>query len=124
MSTQTPEWIKTDTTSTQGLFHNGLELNTIEDALHQGTAHEIMLTNLGLLSFESDFGTLKLKSIWGPMVLTPHASAQTIGVATFNGELTLSLTGLAPSQSLLEAVEKMIEMVCSTQQDMQIDEIC
>lgn len=59
----------------------------------------------------------------GPVVLTPHALAQTIGVATFNGELTLSLTGLAPSKSLLEAVEKMIEKVCSTQQDMQIDEI-
>jgi hypothetical protein len=121
-STQTREWIKADTNATQGLFENGLDLNTIEDALHQGTAHEIMLTNLGLLSFKSDFGTLQLKSLWGPVVLTPHASAYTIGVASFNGELTLSLTGLAPSQSLLEAVEKMIEKVCSTQRDMQIDE--
>lgn len=120
VSTQTMEWIKADTSSTQGLFHNRLDLHTIEDALHQGTAHEIMLTNLGLLSFNSDFGTLKLKSIWGPMVLTPHALAQTIGVATFNGELTLSLTGLAPSQSLLETVEKMIEKVCSSQQDLQV----
>lgn len=123
VSTQTREWIKADTSSTQGLFHNDLDVNTVEAALHQGTSHEIMLTNLGLLSFPSDFGTLQLKSIWGPVVLTPHALAQTIGVATFNGELTLSLTGLAPSKSLLEAVEKMIEKVCSTQQDMQIDEI-
>jgi hypothetical protein len=121
-STQTQEWIKADTNATQGLFDNGLDLNTIENALHQGTAHEIMLTNLGLLCFRSDFASVQLKSLWGPMVLTPHASAQTIGVATFNGELTLSLTGIASSQSLLEAVEKMIEKVCSTQQDIQIDE--
>jgi hypothetical protein len=119
-STQTQEWLKADTNATQGLFDSGLDLNTVEGALHQGTAHEIMLTNLGLLSFPSDFGPLQLKSLWGPVVLTPHPLAQTIGVATFNGELTLSLTSLAPSKSLLEAVEKMIEKVCSTQQDMQV----
>jgi hypothetical protein len=120
--TQTQEWLKADTNATQGLFNSGLDLNTVEGALHQGTAHEIMLTNLGLLSFPSEFGPLQLKSLWGPVVLTPHPLAQTIGVATFNGELTLSLTSLAPSKSLLEAVEKLIEKVCSTQQDMQIDE--
>jgi hypothetical protein len=119
-STQTQEWLKADTNATQGLFDSGLDLNTVEGALHQGTAHEIMLTNLGLLSFPSKFGPLQLKSLWGPVVLTPHPLAQTIGVATFNGELTLSLTSLAPTKSLLEAVEKMIEKVCSTQQDMQV----
>jgi hypothetical protein len=119
-STQTQEWLKADTNATQGLFDSGLDLNTVEGALHKGTAHEIMLTNLGLLSFPSEFGPLQLKSLWGPVVLTPHPLAQTIGVATFNGELTLSLTSLAPTKSLLEAVEKMIEKVCSTQQDMQV----
>jgi len=121
-STQTADWIKGDIHATQGLFSNGLDLNTIEDALHQGTAHEVMLTNLGQLSFRSDFGNLKLMSLWGPMVLTPHKSAQTIGVATFNGELTLTLTGLAPSESFLEAVDTIIEKVCSIQEDLQISE--
>jgi hypothetical protein len=119
-STQTPEWIKADIHATQGLFNNGLDLNTVEGALHQGTAHEIMLTNLGLLQFESDYGNLKLKSLWGPLVLTPHSSARTLGVATFNGELTLTLTGLAPSQTLLDAIRQIIEKVCSTQEDPQI----
>ena len=122
-STQTADWIKADTTATQGLFSNGLDINTIEDALHQGTAHEVMLTNLGLLSFKSDFGNLKLVSLWGPMVLTPHKSAQTIGVATFNGELTLTLTSLAPSKSLLEAVDEIIEKVCSREEDLQIGKL-
>ena len=119
-STQTREWIKGDSSATQGLFNNGLDINTIENALHQGTANEIMLTNLGLLSYTSDFGALQLKSLWGPMALTPHKLAQTIGVVTLNGELTLTLTALAPSQSLLQAVEEMIKKVCSTQQDLQV----
>jgi len=121
-ATQTSDWIKSDITATTGLFSNGLSINTVEDALHQGTAHEVMLTNLGQLSFASDFGNLKLKSIWGPMVLTPHTLAQTVGVATFNGELTLTVTGLAPSQSLLETVAQIIEKGCSTPQDLQLAE--
>jgi hypothetical protein len=121
-ATQTSDWIKSDITATTGLFSNSLSIDTVEDALHQGTAHEVMLTNLGQLSFASDFGNLKLNSIWGPMVLTPHTLAQTVGVATFNGELTLTVTGLAPSQSLLETVEQIIERGCSTPQDLQLAE--
>jgi hypothetical protein len=116
-TTQSSEWIKADISATQGLFNNGMDVNAVEGALHQGTAHEVMLTNLGLLSFASEFGHLELKSLWGPMVLTPHASAQTVGVATFNGQLTLTLTKQAPSQSLLDAVAKIIEKVCATSQD-------
>jgi len=121
-STQTPDWIKADITATQGLFNSGMDIDTVEDTLRQGTVHEVMLTNFGLFTFRSDYGNLQLKSLWGPMVLTAHPLAQTIGVATFNGELTLSLTGLVPSQSLLEAMVKIIEKVCSTQQDLQIDD--
>jgi len=121
--TQAPEWIKADTTATQGLFASGMDINAVADALRHGTAHDVLLSNLGLISFESDFGDLQLKSIYGPMVLTAHPLAQTIGVVTFNGELTLSLTGLVPSQSLLDAVVKIIEKVCNTEQDMQIGDL-
>jgi len=121
--TQTPDWIAADLNATQALFSNGLDVNTIEQALHQGTAHEVMLTNLGRLSFASDFGNLQLRTLWGPMVLTPHTAAQTIGVATFNDELTLTLTGLTASRSLLEAVEQIIEKACSTPQELQNGEL-
>ena len=118
--TQTPDWIKADTRATQGLFYNGLDVNTVEGALHQGTAHEVMLTNLGKLSFTADFGILQLKTLWGPMVLTPHVLAQTVGVATFNGELTLTLTRLAPADALLSTVEEIITKVCGIQTDLPI----
>jgi hypothetical protein len=120
VSTQTAEWIKADTQAARELFYNQMELNTIKQALHQATDHEVMLTNLGQISFKSDFAGLKLKSLWGPMVLTPHGSAQTIGVATFNGQLTLTLTSLTQSKSLLKAIETILEKVCSTDHNLQI----
>jgi len=109
---QTPDWIRADIEATGALFSNGLHIEHIEEALHQGTAHEVMLTNLGNLSLEPGFDSLKIKSLWGPMVLTPHKAALTIGVATLNGELTLTLTGLAPSGSLLQKVEEILYGAC------------
>jgi len=114
---QTRDWIRGDIEATAALFSNGLHADHIEEALHQGTAHEIMLTNLGNLSLEPDFDSLKIKSLWGPMVLTPHATAQTIGVATLNGELTLTLTGLVPSGSLLKKVEEILYEACCKSED-------
>jgi hypothetical protein len=109
---QNAEWIKSGIEGTRGLFYNGMDVEAIEQALYQGTVHEIMLTNLGQLSFSSDFGPLQLKSIWGPMALTLHQAARTIGVATFNGALTLTLTGSTSTQSLLKTVEEIIEESC------------
>ena len=122
-TTQTAEWIKNDITATQGLFSSGLDIDTVTQALYQGTLHEIMLTNLGLLPFATDFGTLELTSLWGPMVLTLHEEACTVGVTTFNGELALTATSLKPYQALLEIAERIIEEVCGSQESLQIDSL-
>lgn len=119
-SLQTPEWIRQDIEGTNQLFSSGMDLKDVEQVLHEGTMHDIMLTNLGRLSLESDFNQLKLKLLWGPMVLTPHEEAQTIGVATLNGELTLTLTGQKSSKSLLENVENVLYEACFTAQDTQL----
>ena len=117
---QTAEWIEHDTISSQQLFNNNLSLETILQALAAGTEHEVMLTNLGELAFESTFGPLKLLHLWGPMVLTPHLAARTVGVATFNGKLTLTVTGLFRSPDLLERVRAILAQVCGSSADTQI----
>lgn len=119
---QKAQWIKDDTLATRELFCNGLDMNTIEQALYQGTEHEILLTNLGQISFQSDYGKLKLTSLWGPMVLTPHQTGQTVGVATFNGRLTLTLTGCNVTDELLESAENILNEVCRTNEDIEIGE--
>jgi len=121
-ATQTPEWIRTDISATRELFYNEMDVKTIEQALYQGTRHEIMLTNLGQLPFKSDFGGLELKSLWGPMVLTLHDAARTVGVATYNGEMTLTVTGILTSNGLLEATEKIIDQICSTPENIEVGE--
>jgi len=110
--TQDAGWIKNDTLATQQLFNSNLSIETILQALAAGTAHEVMLTNLGELCFETTYGPLQLIHIWGPMVLTPHPDARTVGVATFNGELTLTVTGLFESPDLLESVREILEQAC------------
>lgn len=117
---QTPDWIRQDIEGTDGLFSSGMDLKDVKQVLHEGTVHEVMLTNLGRLSIESDFNPLKLKLLWGPMVLTPHEEAQTIGVATLNGELTLTLTGQKSSKSLLENLENVLYEACFTAHDTQL----
>jgi len=52
--------------------------------------------------------------------LTPHKSGPTIGVATFNGELTLTLTGHVPSKSLLAKIEKILIEVCDAALDIPV----
>jgi len=117
---QTAEWIEHDTISSQQLFNNNLSLETILQALAAGTEHEVMLTNLGELPFESTFGPLKLLHLWGPMVLTPHLAARTVGVATFNEKLTLTVTGLFRSTDLLERVRAILAQACGSAADTQI----
>ncbi|MBB5440460.1 NRPS condensation-like uncharacterized protein [Pedobacter sp. AK017] len=119
--TQNAEWIGSDTRAAQQLFNSNLSLETIQQALAAGTSHEIMLTNLGELAFETIFGPLQLLHLWGPMVLTPHLEARTVGVATFNGELTLTVTGRYESSVLLETVRKILEKVCGSDVDHNID---
>lgn len=121
-STQTREWITGVNNASRELFYNGLDVNTVEQALRQGTEHEILLTNLGQISFKADYGGLTLKSLWGPIVLTAHDAAQTVGVATFNGALTLTLTAISPSEGLLEAVEKIIGQVCNSSDEIRMSE--
>lgn len=120
---QTAKWIEQDTMSSQQLFSNNLSLETIQQALAAGTEHEIMLTNLGELSFGTTFGRLQLLHLWGPMVLTPHLEARTVGVATLNGELTLTVTGRCESPDLLERVRKILQKVCASKADIMIGDL-
>jgi hypothetical protein len=82
--------------------------------LDKRAPYEIKFINLGELPFRREFGLLRLQHIWGPMALTPHLKAKTIGAATFNGELTLTITGLFESFDLLEKVRKILEQVCES----------
>jgi hypothetical protein len=44
----------------------GLDVPTVAAVAARGYAHDIMLTNLGTLGYQTDFGELQLEALWGP----------------------------------------------------------
>lgn len=111
--TTTKEWLMAHLTGASALFTSNMDTDDVEKLIHQATDHDIVLTNLGLLPFKTDFGQFKILSIWGPMILTPQVNGQTIGVASINGNITLTLTSASPIKGLLKATEKIIIAACN-----------
>jgi hypothetical protein len=67
---------------------------------------DVLVSNLGVIPFETDFGSLTLEGLWGPSVLMGSEGEQAIGVATLHGAIHLLHTSFAPLPSLLETAER------------------
>jgi hypothetical protein len=69
-------------------------------------AEDVMVSNLGLVPYDSASGSLNIKSLWAPAFLRGHDPEQTIGVSTINGSLHLVHTSWTPIPGLLERIER------------------
>lgn len=67
--------------------------------------HQIMVTNLVNVKYDTDFGPLKLHALYGPMVRSGKGMEQTIGAVSTNGSLGLTNTSDTPISGLLEEIE-------------------
>lgn len=105
---QTPEAITASKYGFQQLVKQGVDVSTAGAILAEGFGHEITLTNLGSLAYETDFGKLKLEAVWGPAVSARAVGAHTIGVTTANGSLRLLQTTFEEPGSLLETAEEIL----------------
>jgi NRPS condensation-like uncharacterized protein len=72
-------------------------------------ACEGMVSNLGVLPFETSFGGFKLESLWGPSVFVGIEGEQMIGAATLNGAIHLLHTSYTPIPKLLQTMEATLE---------------
>jgi hypothetical protein len=75
----------------------------------QVCACEGMVSNLGILPFETSFGGFKLESLWGPSVFVGIEGEQMIGAATANGAIHLLHTSYSPIPKLLQTMEATLE---------------
>jgi hypothetical protein len=75
----------------------------------QVCACEGMVSNLGVLPFETSFGGFKLESLWGPSVFIGIEGEQMIGVATLNGAIHLLHTSYTPIPKVLQTMEATLE---------------
>ncbi|MGV7213766.1 condensation domain-containing protein [Bradyrhizobium sp. UFLA05-112] len=72
-----------------------------------------VISNLGVLPLAVEYGTLKLKAVWGPALLTNlPADRQTIGVSTFAGQLRMVHQSYEPISGLLEAIRETLLTAC------------
>ena len=109
---QTSEKIAAQLSSFRRVVGNGSDVTTVAEFVAKVFACEILLTNLGSLSFDRQFGPVTLKAIFGPAVVTGFEGQQTIGVSTVNGALCLLLISHTPPEGLLEKVQRVLVQAC------------
>ena len=91
---------------------NGADVATVAEFVAKAFACEVILTNLGSLSFDRRFGPVTLKAMFGPAVLTGFEGQQTIGVTTVNGALGLLHTSHTPAEGLLVKMRSVLAQAC------------
>jgi hypothetical protein len=73
-----------------------------------------VISNLGVLPLAVEYGTRRLKAVWGPAMLTNlPADRQTIGVSTFAGQLRMVHQSYEPISGLLEWISGTLLTSCS-----------
>jgi hypothetical protein len=85
----------------------------IADALQGAVGREIMVSNLGRFPYSTDFGSLQLAGVWGPLALSGYPGDQTVGVTTTNGVLRLAHVSRVPLPGLLPAAEAILAAACA-----------
>ena len=109
---QTSENIAAQLSAFRRVVGNGADVATVAEFVSEAFASEVLLTNLGSLSFDRQFGPVTLKAMFGPAVLTGFEDHQTIGVATVNGALCLLHTSHTPPEGLLEKTQSVLAQAC------------
>jgi len=87
---------------------DGIDVATAASFAAQAFGREAMLTNLGAVPFDGRFGHLRVKALWGPMVLSGFVGEQTIGAATLDGSLYLTHTSHTPPNGILTAMHEIL----------------
>ena len=110
--TDTAEHVKNYLKFFRNFTFNSANIQKMVDILKEAFNQEIMVTNLGRLKYQTDFGKLKLKAVYGPMVRSGKGKEQTIGAISSNGSLCLTNTSDTPIEGLLDAIEKILTQAC------------
>jgi len=95
------------------LTFNSVDIQQMIDILKEAFNHDIMVTNLVRVKYDTNFGQLKLKSVYGPMVRSGKGKEQTIGAISTNGQLCLTNTSDNPIPGILKEMENILAKACS-----------
>jgi NRPS condensation-like uncharacterized protein len=107
------ETIKKNALAAQSRLFSGTAVQALSEALQKGVARQLMITNLGRVSYEPSFGKHRLEHIWGPLALSGTPDEITIGVTTVNDILCLSTATRAGSFPFLAVMINQLEAACN-----------
>jgi hypothetical protein len=92
----------------------GLDAAGTSQFLAHGFPFEVAISNVGRLPFSSNYGALRLKSIWGSSFLIGALDEQTVGVGTVDERLHLLYTSYTPIPSFLDNIKILLSEACDS----------
>jgi hypothetical protein len=90
-----------------------LDVPAAAQLMAQRFAFDFVVTNLGVLPYETRFGNLCLEALWGPAVLSGFENEHVFGVTTAGGRLALSYSSYTPMDPLLVLFEQHLCAACA-----------
>jgi hypothetical protein len=96
----------------EAIMTKDMDVETAAQFAAVAFARDLMVSNLGQMPFESEFGTLKLEAVWGPTALQGLDAEQNVGIATTNGAIRLLHASYSLIPYLLENAEVILKAAC------------
>jgi hypothetical protein len=101
----------------EAIMTNDMDVETAAQISAGTFARKLMVSNLGQMPYESEFGKLKLEAVWGPTALQGLEGEQNVGVATTNGAIRLLHASYSLLPYLLENTESILRAACTDIRD-------
>jgi hypothetical protein len=114
---QTFQSLSTSLHGLEAIMTNDMDVETAALIAAGAFARKLMVSNLGQMPYESEFGNLKLEAVWGPTALQGLDGEQNVGIATTNGAIRLLHASYSLIPHLLENTELILRKACEDSRD-------
>ena len=101
----------------EAIMTKDMDVETAAQIAAGAFARDLMVSNLGQMPYESEFGKLKLEAVWGPTALQGLDGEQNVGIATTNGAIRLLHASYSLIPHLLENTELILRKACEDTRD-------
>ena len=109
---QTLQALSTSLHRLEAIMTKDMDVETAAQISAGAFARDLMVSNLGQMPYESEFGKLKLEAVWGPTALQGLVGEQNVGIATTNGAIRLLHASYSLIPHLLENTESILRAAC------------
>ena len=109
---QTFQSLSTSLHRLEAIMTKDIDVETVAQIAAGAFARDLMVSNLGQMPYESEFGKLKLEAVWGPTALQGLEGEQNVGVATTNGAIRLLHASYTLIPHLLENTDLILRAAC------------